>query len=188
MTQKTHSPKNELDATIAIDVLVGDEWKGIAVVEALVQECVREAIYVTCPALLNDYELEVTVSLSDNDYVRELNQKYLGKDKPTNVLSFATNNDKNWSKKITTPATMPLLLGDIILAYGIVSAEAKAQDKKLEDHVAHMVIHGCLHLLGHDHQEDSQANIMEGLERQILFGLGIGDPYGHENSDLRAEQ
>ena len=71
-------------------------------------------------------------------------------------------------------------LGDVALAYGVCAAEAKAQDKSLGDHLSHLTIHGVLHLLGYDHEIDSEAEAMEALEREILAGLGVADPYAAE--------
>ena len=113
---------------------------------------------------------EVTLLLTDDASVRELNLRFRGLDKPTNVLSF--------------PAAASALphIGDIALAYGVCAAEAKAQGKPLEQHLAHLVVHGVLHLIGYDHQADSDAEVMEDQERAILDGLGVADPYGPERA------
>ena len=108
-------------------------------------------------------EAELSVVLADNDFVQALNKQWRGKDKPTNVLSF--------------PQDEPLLLGDIILAFETVRDEAAAQDKSLADHTSHLIVHGLLHLLGHDHEEDQEAEAMESLEITILKALEIKNPY-----------
>lgn len=115
-----------------------------------------------------DEALEVTVRLVDNDEIRELNREYRGKDAPTNVLSFPCDWDL---------PEEPRLLGDIVIAVEVVNQEAKMQNKKVEAHWAHIVIHGLLHLLGYDHLEDSDAEAMEALEKRILHTLGFPDPY-----------
>lgn len=113
-------------------------------------------------------ESELTVRLVDAEESRTLNRDYRGRDRPTNVLSFP----------FESPPGMDLpLLGDLVICHPVVVAEAAEQDKALTDHYAHMVVHGTLHLLGHDHVEDDEAEAMEQLEREILARLGIADPY-----------
>lgn len=112
--------------------------------------------------------LEVTVRLVDNDEITELNEEYRGKNCPTNVLSFPCD----WE----VPEE-PRLLGDIVIAVEVVNAEAKEQNKKVEAHWAHITIHGLLHLLGYDHIEETEAEEMESLEKDILARLGFPDPY-----------
>jgi probable rRNA maturation factor len=97
--------------------------------------------------------------------VRDLNARFRGKDAPTNVLSFPAP-ESAWPH-----------LGDIALAYGVCRREADGQDKSFAHHVMHLTVHGVLHLLGYDHETDAEAEVMEGLERAILGGLGLPDPY-----------
>lgn len=111
---------------------------------------------------------EVTIRIVDEAESHELNLTYRGKDKPTNVLSFPFE---------ATPEVELPLLGDLIICRQVVEKEAAEQDKTVEEHWAHMVIHGCLHLLGYDHIEDDEAEEMEGLETEILQKLGYEDPY-----------
>ncbi|MET4699655.1 putative rRNA maturation factor [Constrictibacter sp. MBR-5] len=113
---------------------------------------------------------EIALMLTGDAAVRDLNRTYRHMDKATNVLSFPGDAD-------ATPAGHPRMLGDVVLAYGTVSGEAEAQGKPLADHVTHLVVHGVLHLLGFDHEEDDEAAEMEGLEVRILAQLGIPDPY-----------
>jgi probable rRNA maturation factor len=112
---------------------------------------------------------EVSVHFVDDATVRALNARWRGLDKTTNVLSFpAAPPDR--------VATAPLL-GDILLAFETVAREAAEESRSLADHTAHLVTHGFLHLLGFDHQDAAEADRMEALERMILAGLGIADPY-----------
>ena len=113
---------------------------------------------------------EVSVVLADDALVARLNRTYRGIAKPTNVLSFA-------AAAPARPAAPLRLLGDVVLAYGTIAREARAQDKTLADHLAHLVVHGVLHLLGFDHERDREARRMEALEVAVLAGLGIADPY-----------
>ncbi|NHB94183.1 rRNA maturation RNase YbeY [Photorhabdus cinerea] len=113
-------------------------------------------------------ESEVTIRIVDEAESHNLNLTYRGKDKPTNVLSFP----------FEAPPTVDLpLLGDLIICRQVVEKEAEEQQKTVEEHWAHMVIHGCLHLLGYDHIEDDEAEEMESLETEIMQKLGYSDPY-----------
>ena len=127
-------------------------------------------------ALQQDCQLEqpgLTVRLVDADESQQLNHQYRGKDKPTNVLSFP----------FEAPPEVPIpLLGDLIVCVSVVEDEADEQGKACAAHWAHMIVHGCLHLLGYDHIKDDEAEIMEGLERQIMATLGFSDPYPDEAS------
>ena len=99
---------------------------------------------------------------------RRYNRQFRGKDYATNVLSFPYE---------PLPGENSPLLGDLVICAPVVAREAAEQGKRLRDHYAHLTIHGVLHLLGHDHETDAEAERMEALERRILAGLGIGDPY-----------
>jgi probable rRNA maturation factor len=112
---------------------------------------------------------EVCVVLTDDAAVRELNRNWRKIDKPTNVLSFPSRN-------IGSDAASAVL-GDIVIAYETTAAEAAAQNKPFLHHLNHLTVHGFLHLLGYDHEEDVQAEEMERLEREILLTLGVDDPY-----------
>jgi probable rRNA maturation factor len=107
----------------------------------------------------------VTLLLTDDATVSELNARFRDQDKPTNVLSFPA------------PHNPERFLGDVALAYGVCAREAAEQGKPLAHHLQHLVAHGVLHLLGYDHISDDEAQAMEGLERVVLAGLGVPDPY-----------
>ncbi|MFT8211502.1 MAG: rRNA maturation RNase YbeY [Symbiopectobacterium sp.] len=113
-------------------------------------------------------EAEVTIRIVDEAESHELNHTYRGKDKPTNVLSFPFE---------APPEVELLLLGDLIICRQVVEQEAIEQQITTESHWAHMVIHGCLHLLGYDHIEDDEAEEMEALETEIMQQMGYADPY-----------
>jgi len=114
---------------------------------------------------------EVSFMLTDDRRMRRLNRAYRGKDKPTNVLSFAALDGRK-----PKPGA-PWLLGDIVLASGVIAREAKQQAKRLEHHLSHMAVHGMLHLMGYDHEDDADAEIMEALEIAVLAEMGIANPY-----------
>lgn len=122
--------------------------------------------------------VEVSLRLADDAEVAALNGDYRGRDGATNVLSFpaVTPDDLDGH-----PDGAPVLLGDIVLAQGVVADEARQQGKSAADHFCHLVVHGMLHLLGYDHVEARDAEIMERLETTLLAGLGIADPYGADD-------
>ncbi|MBM3535467.1 MAG: rRNA maturation RNase YbeY [Alphaproteobacteria bacterium] len=106
---------------------------------------------------------QVSLALADDAAIRILNRDYRGKDKPTNVLSFESGDQP--------------FLGDVVLALETVLNEAREQGKPPADHLAHLVVHGVLHLLGHDHESRTDARRMELMEVEVLAGLGVPDPY-----------
>ena len=116
-------------------------------------------------AALGTVEGDIVVLLTDDAAVRELNGRFRDKDRPTNVLSFPA------------PENAFPHLGDIVLAFGVCATEAEAQGKPLADHLSHLVVHGVLHLLGRDHEDDAEAEEMEAEEREILAQIGVADPY-----------
>ncbi len=141
-------------------------WGDVEALETISQRAIQATIEQIDP--LDFEEAEVSLLFTRDDHVQQLNRQWRDQDKPTNVLSFAANESEG-------PATP--ILGDIVLARETILNEAKQQNKVLTDHLTHLIIHGFLHLLGHDHQEDGEARIMEKLETDILAGLGIADPY-----------
>ncbi|MBQ4891478.1 rRNA maturation RNase YbeY [Shewanella sp. MMG014] len=152
------STKLELDVDLQIAV---NDPQAIPTQEAF-ELWVRTAIGNTMA------QAELTIRIVENTESQQLNHTYRGKDKPTNVLSFPFD---------APPGVELPLLGDLIIAAEVVELEAKQQNKPLVAHWAHMVIHGCLHLLGYDHIIDSEAEEMESLETQLIEGLGFSNPY-----------
>lgn len=151
-----------------IDVEIEDEaWiKALAEAEGLTLDAAA--------TVLEHIDFEgggVTVLLTDDETVRDLNARFRGKDNPTNVLSFPA------------PQNPERHLGDVALAYGVCVREAAEQGKPLAHHLQHLVAHGVLHLVGYDHETDAEAEQMEGLERVILAELGVPDPYAAEQGD-----
>ena len=119
-------------------------------------------------AALGTVEGDVVVLLTDDAGVRDLNARFRNKDRPTNVLSFPA-----------AESAFPHV-GDVVLGYAYCAAEAQAQGKTLSDHLSHLVVHGVLHLLGRDHEDDAEAEEMEAEEREILAALNVADPYAVE--------
>ena len=113
---------------------------------------------------------EIAILGCDDARIAALNAQFRGKDSPTNVLSFP-------AEDLSPGDEPPGELGDIAIAFETCAREAEEQGKRFEDHVTHLVVHATLHLVGHDHAEDAEAALMEGLERNILAGMGLPDPY-----------
>lgn len=122
----------------------------------------------------------LSVELADDDRVAALNARWRDRPGPTNVLSFPAHEGEDLATALAAadPDGPPPALGDIILARGTCAREAAAGGVPLADHLALLVVHGCLHCLGHDHVEDDEAEAMEALETRILARLGIRDPRG----------
>lgn len=141
-----------------IDIEIEDEAWSAALPEA-------EAVVLAAAQAALEARGGVTILLTDDDSVAELNERFRGKAGPTNVLSFpAPDNPEDH-------------LGDIALAWGVCAREAAEQGKPIAHHLQHLVAHGVLHLLGYDHLTEAEAEEMEALERRILAGLGVPDPY-----------
>ena len=153
------------------------QWRLIPGVTALVRQAARQAIRQSGLALQS--HVEVAIALSNDANVRIANKAWRQQDKPTNVLSFPAVPVERLPE---TP-----FLGDIILAYETVAEEAAKDHKPLEDHISHLIVHGVLHLLGHDHMTNEEASRMETLETAILAALGIPDPY-ESSEPMETEQ
>ncbi len=125
-----------------------------------------------------DKHLEVSVRVVDSDEIRTLNRDYRHRNNPTNVLSFPTGDIAG------LPDEAGRVLGDIVACAPVIAKEATDQGKAPVDHWAHMIVHGTLHLLGYEHQEEGEAAAMEALEVTILAGLGVGDPYAEQTDTI----
>ena len=136
------------------------------------EDAIRQWVLQALPEHKKDAEL--TVRVVDEAEITALNRQYRGKDGATNVLSFPYEG---------IPGVDTALLGDIVICAPVVASEAVAQDKPLDAHWAHIVVHGVLHLLGYDHQHDDHAHEMETRETDLLANLGYPDPYQGRASD-----
>ena len=153
------------------------EWDSSRSWEQLIRVAAEAAIAESAfPQLTSSKRpVELSVRLAGDDEVRALNAKWRGKDKATNVLSFPLANLDD-----LVPANVSeqeLLLGDIVMAHGVCTAEAAEKGVSVQDHAAHLLIHGTLHLLGYDHHDNADAVEMEAREVRALARLGISDPY-----------
>lgn len=188
---------------IDVELDIGQEWGSSGFGQSEVEKAVDAAVKVAGLPGLADHPspIEVNIKLSDNDEVQALNREWRDKDKPTNVLSFPMLDDLELEAlRVPEPAIaiqnlqgeaakwtlnrvqgdaleMELLIGDIILAHGICEAEAAEKGIPLAHHATHLVIHGMLHLLGHDHIDDDDAEAMEALEVKALASMGLHNPY-----------
>ncbi|MCW2361428.1 MULTISPECIES: rRNA maturation RNase YbeY [Sphingobium] len=155
------------------------EWAEKTDWNALADRAVRAALAQTSQSVIIDSDacVELSIRLADDAEVQQLNASFRGKDKPTNVLSFPMI-QSDLIESIENSDDGEVLLGDIILAYQTCAREALERAVSLENHATHLIVHGTLHLLGHDHENDAEAEAMERLEIRALETLGIDDPYG----------
>jgi len=166
---------------IAISVVVQDPaWVELLVQPDILVEQVSRAALEHRSLEISSIEppqgAELCIVLGSDDLVLRLNREFRQVDRTTNVLSFA-----NLDSPVEAAPDAPRLLGDVVLARETIQAEARDQGKTTANHLSHLVVHGVLHLLGFDHQTDSDADQMENLERTILSRLGIADPYRHSD-------
>ncbi len=156
-----------------IDISVQEpEWEVLKDIEAIIKLTVNKVMdHAILPNAVLNRDLEISMVLANDDLVQILNSEYREKDSPTNVLTFASLDDEN------IPDTGLLHLGDVILSYQTIEREAREQGKFLLDHIKHLTVHGVLHLLGYDHEDEDEANDMETLEIRILENIGVQNPY-----------
>lgn len=162
-----------LDVAIEAD----SEWDSSSGWDLIVRSAAEAAIAESAfPQLATSQRhVELSVRLTDDEEVKALNAKWRGKDKPTNVLSFPQLEPGELES--AGPGGPELMLGDVVLARGACEREAQEKAISLEEHAAHLVVHGTLHLLGYDHHDDQSAREMESREVRALARLGIADPY-----------
>ena len=165
-----------LDIAIEADA----EWDSSTGWDALVRRAAEAAIAESAfPQLARTTrDVELSVRLTSDEEVQALNALWRGKDKPTNVLSFPQMGPEELGD--VAPQGPELMLGDVVLAYGVCAREAGEKAVPLRHHAAHLVVHGTLHLLGYDHADDAGADDMERREARALARLGIADPYEGE--------
>jgi probable rRNA maturation factor len=147
-----------------LDISIDDkDWNTVPNLRKLT----RNAIAATLP----DNDISLSLLFTSDARIMEINRQWRGKAAATNVLSFPV------SAETPVPAGEPRPLGDIVLAFGTVSREAGEQKKPITHHVTHLIVHGVLHLLGYDHEDDGEAEAMETREIAVLAGLGMESPY-----------
>jgi probable rRNA maturation factor len=162
---------------LEVAIEADEEWDSsrswVELVRGAAEAAIAESAFPQLAA--SPRHVEISVLLTDDDTVRELNAAYREKDKPTNVLSFPMTDPNDLrDTKVDGPE---LLLGDIVLARGVCEAEAMQKGVSVDDHATHLIVHGTLHLLGYDHDDDDEASEMEAREIRALARLGIPNPY-----------
>jgi probable rRNA maturation factor len=150
-------------------LVVADCWQTEPDADAVIQRAVAAAAEIVDEDI---GEAEIAVMLTDDAGIRTLNNKWRGIDKPTNVLSFPALQPTS----PRGPDDAPRMLGDIAIAYETTRKEADNEQKPFDHHLSHLAVHGFLHLIGYDHENDDDAEAMETLEQEILAQLGIPDP------------
>jgi probable rRNA maturation factor len=160
------------ESRIEIDVMVRSaRWRK----RPAARNVVKSAVLAAAKAV-STRPVELAIVLSDDSAIRSLNRQWRGKNAPTNVLSFpAVTAGKGRSA--------PPYVGDVVIAYQTTAREAAAEGKPFNHHLAHLAIHGFLHLLGYDHENDRDAEAMERLERRILKRIGVADPYAARDAE-----
>ena len=185
------APRSAIGGSDIAVAVTGEAWSDS--VPDGVQIC-RQAAAATLARLgLHAGAVEVSVVLAEDDFVRRLNREHRGRDRPTNVLAFPAAPPPEPGRSGCAgdadggaPGARPILLGDVVVGRETILKEAAEQHKRVADHLCHLVVHGVLHLLRHDHDTSARARDMEILETAILDGLGVSDPYrparatGHE--------
>ena len=159
---------------IDVETTIDPQWSADVDWDALAARAVMAAIAAARPRLAESAgTLEVSVKFADDGEVAGLNKAYRGKDGPTNVLSFPMFA----GDALAALGERDELLGDIVLAAGVCAREATEREVPVVAHASHLIVHGLLHLLGHDHGEDARAEAMEATEVRALESLGLPDPY-----------
>lgn len=178
-TSSQEAPEPDEPSRSSADVVEADgRWQAIEGISELLSKAALAAI---ASVRADSGPVSVSIALANDDEVRVLNRTYRGLDKPTNVLSFPP--PPAHSTPFHGDAGEPEFLGDIVLAYETVEREAKAEAKTFANHAVHLTVHGTLHLLGYDHEEDSAASEMERREADILAALGVPDPYRDDEDE-----
>lgn len=179
-------PLQESAAQLNILFEQGDAAVPDGLTETFMRQCCQTALSGQSLLSLSEVAtIELSIQLLDKQAIRELNHQYRDKDRATNVLSFAAELPLMMGMPDAdeeSPAGGLLVLGDLVLCPEVVADEAQQQGKTLLDHWAHMLVHGTLHLCGHDHEVEQEAQLMEASEIRLLSGLGIPNPYASENA------
>lgn len=163
--------------SLEIALEADEEWDSSRPWESLARNAAAAAIAESAyPDLTRTGRpIELSVRLTGDEEVRQLNAKWRGKDRPTNVLSFPMA--ESYELQDENVASKELLLGDIVLAHGVCAAEAAEKEVAFEHHAVHLIVHGTFHLLGYDHESEADAADMEEREVRALARLGISNPY-----------
>jgi probable rRNA maturation factor len=155
-------------------LVVAECWQAEPDSEAVIHRAITAAAEMVNAGI---GEAELAVMLTDDAGIRTLNKNWRGQDKPTNVLSFPALPPTGPQ----SPDDAPRMLGDIAIAYETTRREADDEQKPFDHHLSHLAVHGFLHLVGYDHEQDNDAEAMEDLEREILEVIGIPDPYADQD-------
>ncbi len=162
---------SRLKPKIEIDITISDKrWNDtVSDIETITDNAIKTTISKISPKAQN---IEISIVLADDTFIKELNKNYRGKNKATNVLSFPLSEKSDFETEENF-----ISLGDIIIAFETIKSQAQEQNKSIHNHYLHMLIHGCLHLMHYDHLTDIEAQKMENLEIEILKIMDIKNPY-----------
>ena len=169
------SARGNGEAMVAVRI-VDEAWsRALPTARAVAENAARAALRAVAPK--QRAPAEVSIALADDTLLARLNREWRGVEGVTNVLAFPGGASAPGQGEEAGRQGRPVVLGDVVLARETVAAEAAAQHKSLAAHTSHLVVHGVLHLLGHDHRTEGEAGAMAGLETRILATLGIADPH-----------
>ena len=158
-----------------LDIIIeSPRWQAVPGVEPALRRAIDAAAMPTLADLFGSEQSELAIVLTDDAAIRALNRQWRGHDQPTNVLSFPCRDAPQGTRG-------PRILGDVVIAYETTALEAQTQGVPFDHHLTHLAVHGFLHLLGYDHETDTEAETMERLEREILARLDVPDPYASRN-------
>ncbi|MBL8658389.1 MAG: rRNA maturation RNase YbeY [Rhodospirillales bacterium] len=173
---ESDNPANPRGGSELIDIRIeAMAWRGA--VDNVADVCRGAALAAMAAAPPASHGAALSVLLTDDATMQTLNRTFRGHNEATNVLSFASGDVNAPADDRLDTAPDAVLLGDIAIGFGISAREADEAGKPLADHLRHLIVHGVLHLLGYDHEDDADAERMERLETRILTGLGVPDPY-----------
>ncbi len=156
------------------------KWQAEENIADFIEKIAKKLVSETDIKKIADRELELAISLVSDAQMKKINHEFRGKNKATNVLSFASLDEnliRKFGLKKAAGAQKYLFLGDIVISYDTLKKEAKAQEKPFRNHLTHLILHSILHLIGFDHEDEEMAKIMENLEIKILKKFKISNPY-----------
>jgi probable rRNA maturation factor len=193
-----NNPDDNLELVVDVENSHQRWQDSVPYLSTLAREVVRETLNAALPDDLRGRAIELSVNFVSDEQMHALNAEYRSKHQPTNCLSFPqlSKDVFNAGGAVESGGAVgsggeagnknqPLLLGDVVVAHGVTAREAREQNKSIDHHLSHLLVHGTLHLLGYDHLQAGEAAAMESSEIEILDALGVGNPYILMDEDIK---